>query len=292
MPDKSFRVDIYDVRVPQLDDEAEEEAVRPAPFVDSINNACLEPLESRYKIVNAKGRRLEHHRRVGDCYLLNFLTFEYSGPGRSETSTPAVPNNLNPDEYFTVETAALFDAEIDLAFIESSLSGMRYGSFVRYFTEFSDPSTEYLIYPRTDNDAAARARTFQTIRGFTMHVRAGPITDADRRAGVDPFKLLAGEFGAGVLKVEFRAERRRDASVLPDRVWRAVDAYNDSDRAGSVSKLELYGRAHDDEPLEPIDLIQHRERYARNLQVNDTTRAVPHDFRWENLLQIRQEFLA
>ena len=291
MPNKPFKVDIYDVRLPEIENEEDENGTQPVPFEDAINTARNEPLHNRYKIVNGKGRRLEHHRLDQYSYLLNFLTFEYSGPGRSETTTPAVPNNLNPDEYFTVETSMLYDPQLQIAFVESSLTGMRYGALARYFREFSDPRTEYLMYPRIDDDAAARARRFQTIRGFTMHVRAGAITDADHQAGVDPFKVVAEEFGAGVFKLEFRAGRRRDESLVPQRVWRAVDAFNDTN-SSSVSKLELYGREHDDEPLEPIDLIQHRERYARPLLVDDITRAIPHRDRWDALLGIRQEFLA
>lgn len=54
----------------------------------------------------------------------------------------------------------------------------------------------------------------------------------------------------------------------------------------------LRGREHDDDQIEAIDLLQHREKRETMLQVDDQTRKVPHGERWDALLKMRQEFIG
>ena len=82
MPEKMFRVNIYDVG---LDSNS---STPPIPFHEAIISATGQSLQDREKNVNGKWRRLEAHRRNGDIFLVNFVTFEYSGPGRVRSGRP------------------------------------------------------------------------------------------------------------------------------------------------------------------------------------------------------------
>ena len=285
MPDKRFRVNIYDVGFP-------EGITSGIPFSTAVDNAIAQSLEMRYQVANEKGRRLEHDGHRDGVYLLNFLTFEYAGPGRSRPVMPAELIDLDPDEYFTHDTAMLYDPETALAFVESTLGGMGPGAIASYFEGFAGEGTEYQLIPRLDDEAAARARRHRTIRNLSIRIGMGPVTDADRAADMGAIKAFGQEFDAGQIDISIKSLREKNHSLLPGRIWRAINAFLDSGGDHTVTQLKVTGREHDDEGYEVIDLLQHREKRERMLSVDPTTRKVSHTVRWDALMSIRQGFLS
>ena len=286
MPDKSFKANIYDVEFRNPDIPGQ------TPFETAIQEARGCPLGERYVDMSPKGRRLENDDKRDGCYLLNFVTLEFAGPGRSTPETRAVSIDLNPRESFTHETAMLYDPETRLAFLESTSVGMREGAIADYFGRFVSSDTEYTLTPRLDDDAAAKARGFQTIRSIIMRVSMGPITKADRDAGIGVIKGFGEDYSAGYINIEIKAQRERGRTLSLRNIWRTIESLIGSENRSAVTQLKVEGRAHDDDPLEIIDLIQHREKRERTLSVDNTLRKVPHEDRWNALLEIHQEFLA
>lgn len=284
MPEKRFRVNIYDVGF-------SEGAAHGTPFNTAVDIAVALPLDERYRVANGKGRRLEHDTQHGGVYLLNFITFEFAGPGRSRPVTPAQPINLGTDESFAHETAVLYDPNVDLAFVESAQGGMGPGAIASYFEELAGAGTEYLLLPRLDDEAAARARRHQTIRSLNIRIGMGAITRADRDSDLGLIEALGEGFGAGQIDIDIKSLRVKNHSLLLGRVWNAINEAFGSRGEHTVTQLKVTGREHDDERYEVIDLLQHREKRDRMLQVDQVTRKVPHTARWDALIEIRQEFL-
>ena len=211
MPEKRFRVNIYDVGF-------SEGAAHGTTFNTAVDIAVALPLDERYGVANGKGRRLEHHAQQGGVYLLNFITFEFAGPGRSRPVTPAQPIALGTDESFAHETAMLYDPNVDLAFVESTQGGMGPGAIASYFEELAGAGTKYLLLPRLDDEAAARARRHQTIRSLNIRIGMGTITGADHAAGTGAIKAFGQEFDAGQIDIEIKSLREKNHSLLPGRV--------------------------------------------------------------------------
>lgn len=285
MPEKRFRVNIYDVGF-------SEGLSSGISFRTAVDNAIAQPLDRRYREANEKGRRLEHYERRNSIYLLNFVTFEFAGPGRSGPITPAQHIGLNADESFAHETAMLYDPDADLAFVESTQVGMGPGAIASYFEAFAGERTEYQLIPRLDDDAAARARSHQTIRNLSIRVGMGPVTSADHAANMGVLKAFGEGFGAGQIDIEIKSLRERNHSLGLGRVWEAVNAILGSGGDHTVTQLKVTGREHDDEGYEVIDLFQHREKRERMLSVDSITRKVDHTLRWNALTEIRHGFLS
>ena len=285
MASKAFKVNIFSVELPDGG------MFGLAPFSDTIDYTRGLSLSERYKEVNGKGRRLENSDMHDGCYLLNFVSLEFAGPGRANPLTAATPIDLDPDDSFAHETALLYDPGINLAFLESGQSVMGPGAIARYFREFTNPRVNYQLIPRLDEEAAARARRFQTIRSLSMRVNVGPVTEFDRNAGIGPMQAFGEGYEAETIEIVFKAARERRRSLSPKRVWQSINSFFDNSDNNRVMKLELYGREHDDDTFEPIDLIQHRERRTRTLDIDDATRKVPHQARWDALNEIRREFM-
>lgn len=159
-----FRVNLFDVNLPDA------EQVPQTPFREAIENACGQPLADRDRVVNGKWHRLENYEEREGCFLLNFITGQYAGPGRTELGVASAPIGLGPNEAFTYDTAVLYDPEENLVFLESSVLGMREGALASYFEEFANGDTNYSLSYRLDREAAAKARRFQTITRMIMRV--------------------------------------------------------------------------------------------------------------------------
>ena len=261
-------------------------------FSEAIKNAAAHQIQGRHKVVGDKGRRLENYREDANYYLLNFTTSEFSGPSRTEPTSEATPFYLSSNEYFAHENAMLYDPEANMAFLESTLNGMRAGAIADYFKEFANRNESYTLIPQLDAEAAARARRYQTIRSVNLRVAMGPITGADREAGIGVIKSFGENYDAGTIDIEIKAQRERGRSLSLTSVWWTIANILGNDAPNNVTRMIVKGREHDDDQIEPIDLIQHKENRETRLQVDDQTRKVPHTERWDALIKMRQEFLG
>ena len=215
MPEKSFKTNIYEVKLP-------DDSHYQTPFRVAIDNALTNPLGWRYMEIKGKGYRLEDADQKEDCYVLDFVTFEFYGPGRSDRDTAAVRIDLGPDEDFIHRTAMLYDPNLGLAIVESARSAMRNGAIAQYFRNFSQPRTEYLLVPKLDDDAATRARRHQIVRNLTMRVAVGPATSTDHDAGIGVIKSFGEEYDAGTIDIEIKARQERGRTLSLGGVWNTI----------------------------------------------------------------------
>ncbi len=285
MPEKTFRVNVYQVELTGNEDAHQ------LPFHNAIEAAIGLPLAQRYREVNEKGRRLENYERRDGCFLLNFVTGQYDGPGRTSPQTAVVPIPLAPNETFAYETAMLYDPVESMALVESSVGAMGSSAIAHYFKEFANPDTNYTLVPRLDDEAAARARNHRTIRKWKLRVAMGPVTDVDRASGLSPIKAFGEGYGAGFIDIEIKAQRERGRTLSLTSVWNSINPILGDDNENNVTQLIVTGRENDDDQLEPIDLLQHREKRSRSLRVDDIARKVLYGVRWDALFEIRREFL-
>ena len=260
-------------------------------FEDSMKHAFSRSFEERLVLINGRSHRLEHLDVKGEYLLANFTTLAYSGPGRTEQDTAAAPIDLAPTESFTFETAMLCDETNSLVLLESSRNGIGANAVTDYFEKLAPGRSDYSLAVLLDNDAASRARRFATISRLSMRVAIGPVTSADRAAGIGVLKALGENYGAELIDVELSISRLRRTSLIPDRVWNLVDALKPRENE-DITELELTGKRDEEAPTELIDLIHHRQRRVRTLTIDEHSRNVPHEKRWEALIDIRNEFVS
>ena len=286
MPEKVFRVNVYDVTAEHNGSGT------PTQFQQAIKSTFGQPFGFREKDIGGKLRRVNQHNQQVDLFFLNFVTFEYSGDGRVRSGQPSMNIALAPDEYFGPETAMLFDSVNNLAFVESTARGMGSGTIAHYFEAFAQ-DTRYALVARLDGDAPLRARRFQTVRSLKMRVSLGPITKSDVVAGIDPLKAFGTNLGGGQVDIEVKSERPRDRSLGVSNIRELISHLTGGDTAiPPISQLHVTGREHDDDPLEVIDLIQHRERRTFLLPIDSQTRRIPHPDRWDALSHIHRSFMS
>ena len=289
MPEKPFKVNVYKVVV-ENDDENQLRLVDNS-LDEAISAACASSLNDKNRRANEKRCRLEHDSRQDHCFLLNFAVAAFDGPGHFRHETQVVPFGLQEGEAFAHETAMLYDPENKLVLLESSQRGMTRVSVARYFMTFALPKTRFELVPVLDDEAASRARRYKTVRSLSMKVALPAFTNVDRDAGVGAIQALGERFGAGSIDLTINAEPKRKSLFL-DKLWEATDFILGQGDSESISNLTIDGREFDEDSFSVIDLIQHREKRTRMLEVDSKERKVPHTERWSALVQIRKEFLS
>ena len=268
MPEKTFRVKVY-----RVDLTGKEDAYQ-LPFHNAIEAAIGLPLDQRYREVNEKGRRLDDYERRDGCFLLNFVTGRYDGPGRASPQAAVAPITLAPDETFAYETAMLYDPAERMVLVEVAVGGMGASAVANYFESFANPDTNYTLVPWLDMEAAARARNHQTIRKWKLRVAMGPVTDVDRASGLGSIKAFGADYGAGFIDIEIKSQRERGRTLSLTNLWNSITHIMGDDNENNVTQLIVTGRENDDDPMEPIDLIKHQEKRDRSLPVDAAERKI------------------
>ena len=159
MPDKEFKAGVHDVMVDSQPITLQSQ--------DRFRAAILATAEldsgARWQQWTDKPRRLEAYRSHGTLHLMNFVTAEFAGPGRTGQSVPVSPIGLLDGEYFAHETAALYDPAQGILLLESGLGGMGPGAIKTYFRHF-DRNCIVSLLRHVDPKATAKASRFQVFR--------------------------------------------------------------------------------------------------------------------------------
>ena len=235
-----------------------------------------------------KDRRLEAISQEGDNTLMNFTTLTYYGPGRIKSGEESRSFELEDDEFHGNETAMLYDAQRHYLFLEAGQGGMAAGATARYSAGFVGRSAAYDMIPVPGPDAAARARRCRQFRKLEMRVALGQVGELDRQAGLGANAAFSEELGAGVVDISVNVGPARPGSLLPECVRALFDRIGrDGD---AVKKMQVSAGENDGDPLEVIDLLQHRERREHVLGVDPESRKVPIDDRWAALRDIHADY--
>ena len=287
MPEKPFRVNLFSVT------NENSTAPQPTSFRSAVD-ACIahKQLFSREKDIKGKIRRLDAEHVDRELYFLNFLSFEYAGPGRVRRGQPVTPIAMTPEDWFEPETAMLYDAENELAFVESVQVGVGQSVIAAYFGEFADSGTHYNFVPILDTEAHIKANRYQTIRSMTVRVPIGPGTNVDA-ADLGPIAALGNRVDGGFIELTIGVgltgrsslERQGIRDWMARWLGRRVDGSNQDSVDGSrqVTKFTVTGKEHEDDDLTELNLIQQRERRQVSLPIHDSSRKIPYDQRWDAL---------
>lgn len=285
MPVKTFKANLYVVRAGDSEEPLDDDSLQVA-----IKTATSMDLRRRAKLVNDKVRRIENYELAKDFWLLNFVTAEFSGPGRTATDAPTEPIELASDENFAHETAMLYDPRHQIVLLESGVGGMGAGAIRQYFSSFIEGST-FRFALRVDEEASARARRFQEIRRMEYRVAVGPPSAIDEQAGMGAINSFASLHDANEVTVVVKAERSKSSSLSLGHVLSTLGNLIGNRDEHHVTGLKVYGRENEDDRLEEINLFFPTTKSEKNLQVDENARKIMHELRWNALREIHGELL-
>ena len=278
MAKRTFKVGIFNV-----EDDTD------MPMADALAQICTLPLVDRVHEETPKSHRLEAHDARQNLHFANFVTLGYSGPGRARLPDPVDSIGLLPDEFYTHETAMLYDAENSIAYIESTREGIAVGAIRRYLSKFAEDAS-YSLIMRLDPDASTRASRFDIIGALEVGVMIGPATEADRDAGVGAINGFGQRYGAARANLVIKIERSRDKTLTISRIQELISRAIGDSYDERITKLKLTGRESDDGASEVIDILHHAEKREQMLEVDPVKRKISHSRRWKALERIRNDY--
>ena len=159
------------------------------------------------------------------------------------------------------------------------------GDFVVMDIIYSDPRGRRRC--RSQGQASSNNTQNQFARGYGANLRR-------RQAGGHWRYVGSGQRVRGwVNRRRHQAERPRNSSLSLDTARNLISQLTGIDRfSTSVERVRITGRANDDDPLEIIDLFQHRERRHDQLEIDPQPEKIPHPVRWNTLREFHREYTA
>lgn len=284
MPEKAFKARLHDVIV----DDVAITALSDDAFELAIETVGALDLSARWMELRDRPRRLENYEKRGRLHLMNFMTAEFAGPGKTGDSTPVAPMGLESNEYYAHETAALYDPQQGIVLLESGVGGMGPGAIKMYFRNFAN-RCDVTLSPRVDGDASVRARRFQQFRSLQLRVSMGPATARDTEMGTGTLQGLGKHFHAQQIDVIVKAGRTKSDSLAINMIRSVIDNVVNRRDETHIQGCKVYGHEHEDDPYELIDLIAQPIKNEWRLPIDPDTRKVSHNHKWDALVKIHGE---
>ncbi|MFO1159323.1 MAG: DUF6731 family protein [Reyranellaceae bacterium] len=252
-------------------------------------------LRRRLQTVSGTPMRLESVNRSGRFWLLDFALIRPNGPGRAASSAPIVDFDLNADEGFGEETAALYDPRSNYMSLQYNHFGPRQARIEAYLNRFASALDDdheeselgFDLDPVLTADAADRLSHMQIVKSIeaTIHVPGIAARPESRRRSLSSLLEVPVVGHAQTVSIQVSAGRRRHQSLSIPQVRRAI-----SELLGmrdDVRTLSIVAKESEDGPREPIDFLEARLEMDIELRAIDRGRRYPLE---ERIAVLRQAF--
>ncbi len=203
-------------------------------------------------------------------WRLDFTKFRLYGPGRASLSRPIAAFELEEDESFGEETAAVFWPKTGYMMIQYNHHGPRFAAIESYFHQFSialraqqaaapaAESTGFGVVPVLRPDSAVRLERMRILSKieFTVFVPGALAMESQTRPSLNSLLDNTVVQSAQNVTIEVSAGRNRGAALVLEPAKQLIN-----DLLGvrdEVSQLRVTGQQDEDAPREPIDLLEAR----------------------------------
>lgn len=258
-------------------------------------------LAARLKVVGHQEIRAEavvRPRSDGNptpYWLLDFtkIRFEH-GPGKAGRAAAIEGFDLEADEGFGEETAALYDPEHGVLLVQYNHFGVRAGTIQHYFSLYNyedDVIRSYDLLMRMDESAEIRYANKQLIRKLHFKIAPPKMTRFQRQGNVSLGRSLdvSDSLGAESIEIVVTSGRRTESTLNAEGV-RALVRRLLPLRGGDdpvLTKLEVAGRDTPVDPTDVLNLIAPKLEFSfPDLVLGDDLRYTQRS-RWDGLLRAR-----
>jgi hypothetical protein len=245
------------------------------------------PLDGRMRTVSDGEIRLESANKTGDIWALDFGGLRPDGPGRASATTPISDFDMNEDEDFAQETAAIYNVASGYMALQYNHFGPRHGRIQGYLFRFSrllagleedvpnDDDHGFTLSPVIKRDSVARLNRADVIKNLDVSVFLPGLTELEEAKTQSLSSFLEHPIlgNAEELRFQIRASRRKGATLDLAAIRRFVGEM--LGLGGEVSSLQVHVKESEEDPSELLDLLDARlfvdvaidregRRYGRN----------------------------
>lgn len=245
--------------------------------------------------------RIHKPTSANPYWLMDFthLRFDH-GPGKVNRSTPIEGFDLDSDEGFGEETAALYHPKSGYIFIQYNHYGVRASSIGSYLSEIRVAQGDsYSLIPKIDDQSAARLAKTKIIKKLNFKIAPVNMNSSAKSAGVSLGNILdmSNELNAETIEVIVSSGRSANSNLLYTKARAIIEKLNallDSDDVlgGNVDvpralqKFEIHGRKEIDAPTEAIDMLTPKLEYLIDGLVMGEDKRYTYESRWNALRRV------
>lgn len=228
-------------------------------------------LGSRLRRVGDFDMRLEHIARphsagnTSDFWMMDFVKLRYEhGPGKAGRGTPIQGFDMDDDQGFGEETAALYDPATKYLVLQYNHNGVREGKIKEYFSQLvHDPENiaHYQFRVKLDESSEVKLAKKQYIAKVHFKIDSSKISAAYRQADVSLERALelSDQQDGQILELTISASRgknlKQGAVTSLINALRGVRKDDISNDTGGLREFEIFGREDEHSRAEAINML-------------------------------------
>lgn len=233
---------------------------------DMLRRIRQDELEDRTRRFGAEDMRLEQisclsNKATGEKYFyLDFVRLrDTHGPGRASRGRAVQGFELDDDDYFGEETAALFLPATGYLLMQYNHYGVKPRAVAEYLGQYLENVTNaYDFFVKADPNAERVFQRQNIIRRLELGIDLAEMNTEDRAAGrsLGEMAKLAKAMGGRKLKITISVGMDKKSGLSARTKESIADLL--LNEAGALTKAEVAGRETADSDTEVVDLLQHK----------------------------------
>lgn len=237
-----------------------------ASVSDTLTGLQAVPLDQRVRQIGTHRIRLDEVTSVAQAngavnWHLKFTKFRDDiWPGVSNFAAPAKDLELNDDEYLSEETLVVFSTYQNRLVIQYNHFGVRASAVKEYLNAVLQNPNGYSLSPVLTNEALQKYESKQIVTAVSATIEGVTEADIAFMEGTSLEAALSKSVQSQVNSFEFKFAvdaRVKKNHVNRDWVTRLVEGIRN--RGGDNDKLSVTAKAHEDDAVEVIDLLESRK---------------------------------
>ncbi len=240
-------------------------------LVQTLTHVAQLQLPNRLRTVSAVPMRLEHCVQQGPYWLMDFTLIRRKGPGRASPTEPVSDFDLEDDEGFGEETAAIYAPNSGFMALQYNHYGPRQSRIQAYLhsmslavagqpdhVELPDSQNGFDFNPLLKAEAVDRLDNLGIIKTISasFHVPGVLARPEARRRSLTGLLDMPIMGGAQNVQFEISAGRGKERSLHPNRVRQAVRELLAARE--EINSLTVTAKENADAPSEPVDFLDAR----------------------------------
>jgi hypothetical protein len=249
---------------------------------DVLQQIAGDPLNARSRMAKGSKVRAEilDRARNGHWYL-DFVKFRLGqhGPGRVSDAEPLRGIDLEADETWGEDTAALYIPQSDYMLVQFNYIGVRSSAIAEYLSVYDNRAANvYSLDVHLDQEAERKYQRQRIVTKVEVGIDLTKMNAQDRDAGrsLQDIADLGTEYGGDRVYITIAAEARDKRRHLLPGIRGAIQRLRRAVPDDALIRAQTSGREAPDAPIETVDLIEQKLTYSEEVTLDGDGRV---DFR-------------
>lgn len=243
-----------------------------------LKQIAADPIDKRVRSINGVNYRLETaEKRKDGSWRLDFVKFrEGHGPGKVSAKKPLEGFELDADDYFGEDTAAIYRPKHKYMVLQYNHWGVRHSAIQQYLSSYVDvdPPNIYTLRPKLDLEVDRRLQHKTIIRRLEIGIAVNHMTAADRKAdrSVADVSAIGEAFGADRVYISVSVSGRDPKRSLIGKIKQLAKTFTKDVSDDAQQRLVIFGKDTPEAEVEALDLLEQKLTFTAKIHLGSDRR--------------------